>query len=164
MTRESLFNSDAGSNGTWPKHGANVDSCEGNETPSASFQGMADHEPPFDLEELLDRCLGNVDIARRVMDRFESGFEEQMGQLQGHVEAGDAAAVAKIAHRLKGSAANVAAPALTHIAKTIEGLARAENLADIPAQLQALGEQWERFRDFRAACGEAMLCGKDMVV
>ena len=53
----------------------------------------------------------------------------------------------RLAHRLKGSAANVSATPMAQAARRVEVLAEAGKLEEIPPQLTSLRSEWRRFQD-----------------
>jgi HPt (histidine-containing phosphotransfer) domain-containing protein len=75
--------------------------------------------------------------------------------LEQAMDAQDSEAAARVAHRLKGASATAAAHGLRRQAATIEELARRQCLADIPARLADLRQEWTRFSQSAAAVGPA---------
>jgi HPt (histidine-containing phosphotransfer) domain-containing protein len=107
-------------------------------------------EDVMDLQGLYDRCMGNLDLMERVLDKFEQRLPEELAELERVLELGDAAMVAQVAHRIKGNTSNVSAAALRRVAEEIEDLGRAGQVAD-KALLTNLREQWHKYIDCRAA-------------
>jgi len=101
--------------------------------------------PALDPQELLARCLGNLDFAERVLAKFASRFDADLEALEAAVRSDDADQITLIAHRIKGASANVAAHGLRQQAAGIEELARQQALTEIPAQLAQLRTEWGRF-------------------
>jgi HPt (histidine-containing phosphotransfer) domain-containing protein len=99
---------------------------------------------PFDSQELLDRCMGNIDLAERVLAKLQSRFEKETLELEQALQTKDCNLIAGIAHRLKGAAANVAAHDLRQCAANIEDLARKEQFDQMPEQLDLLRDEWSR--------------------
>lgn len=112
-----------------------------------------------DGQELVARCMGNRDLARRVLARFQSRLPEDMAELQEAFLAGDSELVAVVAHRLKGAAANVSARILRDRAAAIEELARRQSLTAIPIRLQELQVEGSRFADSVSAVHEQLGSG-----
>jgi HPt (histidine-containing phosphotransfer) domain-containing protein len=104
-----------------------------------------DHSVPCNIEELFQRCLGHIDFVERILDRFQLGFEDDLAELENGLEARDAEAVAHVAHRLKGAAANVAAPILRTRLVEIEKLARAGRLSEIALHMALIQSEWTQF-------------------
>lgn len=78
----------------------------------------------IDRKQLLERCLGNREFAERCLTRFSQRLEADFEQLQQSVKAGESQEVARIAHLIKGSAATVAATALSQQAGLLEDAMR----------------------------------------
>jgi len=96
-------------------------------------------------EELLARCMGNVEFAERVLDRFQQSFGADLAELEKGLDSENAEQVSSVAHRLKGASANVSAPGLCQWASEIEQLGRAARLSEIPTHLERLRCEWSRF-------------------
>ncbi|NUQ61721.1 MAG: Hpt domain-containing protein [Pirellulales bacterium] len=107
----------------------------------------------FDSHELVARCLGNLELAERVLAKFRSRFVEDLAELEQAALAEDASHVAIVAHRLKGSSASTAAHALCERAAEIETLARRNAIAEIPSRLHGLRSEWARFVEKAAPPG-----------
>jgi HPt (histidine-containing phosphotransfer) domain-containing protein len=99
----------------------------------------------LDRDALLERCLGNLEFVERVLARFQERAEQDLEELEKVVELHDVEQVARIAHRIKGSSANVSAEGLQQEAGKIEELGRSGHLADIPAHLERLRREWQRY-------------------
>lgn len=108
---------------------------------------------PFDADELVARCLGNLDFVQRVLAKFQERLDTDLAELDEAVLAADAERIARVAHRLKGASANVAAHGLRERAAGIEDLARQRCLDDIPTELDELRGEWSRFTE----CAEVSL-------
>ncbi|MCA9075403.1 MAG: Hpt domain-containing protein [Planctomycetaceae bacterium] len=78
----------------------------------------------FDQQQLLLRCMGNLEVAERCLTRFRQRLEADVEQLQQSATVGDTGEVARLAHFMKGSAATVAATALSQKAHSLECAAR----------------------------------------
>jgi HPt (histidine-containing phosphotransfer) domain-containing protein len=104
-----------------------------------------DHSVPCNIEELFQRCLGHIDFVERILDKFQVRFEDDLAELEEGLEAGDAEAVTHVAHRLKGAAANVAAPALRARLAEIERLGREGRLSEIALHAAPIRAEWAQF-------------------
>ena len=100
---------------------------------------------PLDYGQLLERCLGNAEFAQRILAKFTQKFVEDLERLEQSMAAGDEEAVGLLAHRLKGSAANVAAPALANLFDEIEQHSRQGGMPGIAERIAAVHEEWARF-------------------
>jgi len=110
----------------------------------------------IDLDQLLVRCLGNLEFAERILQIFQERFDKDLAELDRMLAGGDAAGMTRLAHRLKGASANAAAPALlqTRVAE-IERLARQERLDAVRPHLVELRREWETLRDSLPLVGSA---------
>lgn len=110
-----------------------------------SLTSWASTHSVLNIDELLARCLGNISFAERVLAKFHDHFENDLEELDNALQAHDAEAVARTAHRIKGASANVAAPRLCEQAAEIEQLGRDQRLSDIPDHLDQLRHEWSQF-------------------
>jgi histidine phosphotransfer protein HptB len=101
----------------------------------------------LDVEDLLGRCLGNVEFAQRILGKFQERCDEDLEALEAAVCDGDGEAIARLAHRLKGASANASASGLRKHASEIEHAARHESLEEVPASLESLKHEWTRFSE-----------------
>jgi HPt (histidine-containing phosphotransfer) domain-containing protein len=106
---------------------------------------------PLDLDGLIERCVGNTGFAERILARFESRCSEDLESLEECRSRQDWGEFGNIAHRLRGSAASVSAPGIAEASETLEELARGECADRIPAYLDRLRHEWQRFREFSAS-------------
>ena len=120
------------------------------EVPAAE-PGKAERQeaaPAFDEEDLLERMMGNQELASRVISSFLSDAPRQLAALADALSRSDAAAAGLAAHSLKGSAANVGGVQVSATAKRAELLGRAGDLEGVRELLPELTHQCH---DFRAA-------------
>jgi HPt (histidine-containing phosphotransfer) domain-containing protein len=96
-------------------------------------------------EELLARCMGNIEFAERVLDKFQQSFGADLVELERGLDSEDAERVTSVAHRLKGASASVSAPGLSQWAAEIEQLGRTAQLSEVPIHLEGLRKEWSRF-------------------
>lgn len=105
----------------------------------------------LDHDQLLARCLGNLEFAERILTKFQQRFGEELKQLERSLNSEDREGIARLAHSLKGASATVAAPALMAEMAGIESLARESRLDEISGRLDRLQEEWARFVESAAA-------------
>ena len=89
----------------------------------------------FDDEDLLNRLMGDDDLARRIIRRFLEDLPQQFQTLSQAVARGDTAAVMQVAHAIKGAAANTGGTQLRELAAKLEQLGRAGDLTGAAATL-----------------------------
>ncbi|MBF0572252.1 MAG: response regulator [Desulfamplus sp.] len=74
----------------------------------------------FDASELLDRVMGDEELAASLVKIFLADTPNEITKLQEAVEKGDVKEVAANAHKLKGAAAIIGSSALKQVAEDIE--------------------------------------------
>jgi PAS domain S-box-containing protein len=84
----------------------------------------------FDRQELVDRLCGDAALAEDLVRGFAGDLALLLLQLRAALDAGDVDAVGRLAHKLKGGAASVAAAAIRDNAAILE---RQANAADLHA-------------------------------
>lgn len=99
----------------------------------------------FDMDDLLARCLGNVEFVQRVLTKFQERCDEDLMALEQAMIRADTELVARLAHRLKGASANASALRLREHAAAIEDAARRRTLGAVPDRLGELRHEWGRF-------------------
>ena len=95
---------------------------------------------PINVDEFLDRCMGNVGLFEKMLDKFEEQVEVNYNNLVGLLEGQDVESVRRVAHTVKGMAANTSASELFTVASRMEELAKIGELDTIKksmSQLQA---------------------------
>jgi HPt (histidine-containing phosphotransfer) domain-containing protein len=108
---------------------------------------------PLDFPQLVKRCLGNVALAERLLSNFEQRFETELSRLRDGMQAQNSQLVARVAHQLKGAAANLAAGGLQQISAEIEQRGRADRWDEVDALLVQLRHEWHRFTEYRISQG-----------
>jgi HPt (histidine-containing phosphotransfer) domain-containing protein len=63
----------------------------------------------FDQEALLDRCMGDAELAARLLNRFGERLSTSIAEIKQALTAGDRSLALKLAHALKGEAGSLAA-------------------------------------------------------
>ncbi len=104
-------------------------------------QGRREHadllEPPFDLEDLSYRCLGNQELILRIFTKLAERLPIDVERLAENIERGDLAEAARDAHALRGSAANLSANRLREIARQLEAACADDNHREAQRRLAA---------------------------
>ncbi len=98
-----------------------------------------------DIDELLARCMGNLDFAERVLSMLQNRCAADIDDLDRAVEERDLEKIASIAHRLKGAYANAAAANLKSRASALEDSARHKALPDVESNWRSLRDKWNDF-------------------
>jgi HPt (histidine-containing phosphotransfer) domain-containing protein len=81
----------------------------------------------FNLDELLSRCLNDVELARRVLRKFQDQLPGQMEAIARRLATRCWPDAGRMAHTLVGSASNLALGALAQCAASLESACRDGN-------------------------------------
>lgn len=106
-----------------------------------------DCDTPINLEDLFDRCLGNIALVERVIAKFEAGFHRDLEELESAVLNQDCQTAASVAHRLKGASANISARRIRETAADVERLSREGCLSEVPEAVESLRVERSRFSE-----------------
>lgn len=127
--------------------GEDLDMC----LPSSETSASA-----IDLDELLVRCLGNLEFAERILAMFQERFDADLEEMERLAREGDAVNTARLAHRLKGASANASASGLQTRVAEIEQLARQGDLGTVRPRLDDLQREWEIVKQSLPLVGSAV--------
>jgi HPt (histidine-containing phosphotransfer) domain-containing protein len=105
----------------------------------------------LDLEALRNRCMGDVGLVQRVLKTFQERMPEEMETIEKSLLSRDAEQIAHIAHRVRGCSASMSADGLMRAATEIEEASRQGRLSDLPAGIEHLRDEWEKYLDCAAA-------------
>lgn len=97
----------------------------------------------FDRRGLLDRLMGDAELAAELVGVFLEDLPRQLEALRSSLTAGDLAAAERQAHSVKGASANVGGEALRAAAFAIEKAGKAGDLEAMNALLPALQKAFE---------------------
>lgn len=103
--------------------------------------GAGPPPPPIDLEQLRARCMGNEQLVTRLLTTFVQELPAQLDALDEALADNDTATAVTTAHRLKGSAGNLAMDGLRGRALRVEEWARADRLDRAASEIAAMREQ-----------------------
>lgn len=113
--------------------------------PSVSLTPVAPETPVvLDIQQLRDRCLGNEELVERILDKLEHTISEELQGIHRALLHADYPALATIAHRLKGTAANVGAEPLREVAQQLETFARREQVGETHQFFEQLQAEQQR--------------------
>ena len=98
----------------------------------------------INARDLIDRCMGNLNLGNRVLARLRSGLDEAVQQLEQMVKAADWGQACIRSHRLRGEAGNVGCRHLAELASQLEGACVRGDGESARSSLKALAK----------ACGE----------
>jgi HPt (histidine-containing phosphotransfer) domain-containing protein len=103
----------------------------------------ADPAPDFDLDDARARCQH---LFHDMVEFFFAEADVLLGQIRAAADKGEAAEVARLAHRLKGSVAYLGAAPATETCAQLEELGRAGPSAEMDALVGELGPRIERLQ------------------
>jgi len=98
----------------------------------------------IDEKNLLERLDGDQELAEELLEIFREVASSMLGAVREAVEARDSEALARAAHDLKGSAANISAAALCEVAERLEKLGRAGRADQAAGELEQLDDAAQR--------------------
>jgi HPt (histidine-containing phosphotransfer) domain-containing protein len=115
---------------------------------------------PDALRELRElEAMGEAHLVSSVIDAYLASSARLERALVEAARSHDAEALARAAHPLKSSSAQVGADRLAGLCKELESLGRAGDIADAAARVDAVCEELERVREMLAA--ERLGAGRD---
>ena len=100
----------------------------------------------FECEDLIERLMGDEELARRIVDGFLADIPRQMAALAEAIGRSDPSAARLYAHSIKGAAANVGGHGMREVAGRLEQLGSAGDLAAAAAVLPELEASFEGTR------------------
>jgi HPt (histidine-containing phosphotransfer) domain-containing protein len=104
---------------------------------------MQEVYPIFDRAKLVDRTMGDVELARRIAGIFEKETPKILTSLQSCLDRGDIPGAKDLAHALKGSAANINGHAMSQVAYELELLGKAGDGVSMANLFLELREQFK---------------------
>jgi HPt (histidine-containing phosphotransfer) domain-containing protein len=107
-----------------------------------SLQGLSS---VINHNELLARCLNNLDFAERMLALFQGRCGEELADLQQAFDEGNMDSVRRVAHRLAGACANAAAFGLQARAADLRHAASDGSRDKVSQCLVELQREWHRF-------------------
>ncbi len=106
---------------------------------------LMDSECVIDHEDLLTRCMGNRDFARRILESFAKQLNADLAALESAIDRGDVDHVAIIAHRVKGTSSNVSACGVHRLATNICELVKSGDIDLLGSFGLAIRREQQRF-------------------
>jgi HPt (histidine-containing phosphotransfer) domain-containing protein len=101
----------------------------------------------LDVQSLMNRCMGNIDLVRRVLGKFQQRLPAELAELEGAWKLDDLEQVARVAHRVRGSSATVSAEGLARAASAIEEAGRGGRAAKIPEYIEQFRHECQRLAE-----------------
>jgi two-component system sensor histidine kinase/response regulator len=100
----------------------------------------------FDRAGLIDRLLGDKDLAHEILDGFMADIPHKFNTLKEALDNEDALLIQEQAHSLKGASASVGAIALEKIAYQIELAGKAKDMIKAGSLISELENQFEALK------------------
>jgi len=116
-------------------------------TPANTAPSNRDTPLTFNRPGLLERLGGEEELLDRFLLKFIASTNAHIATLDKSIKDGDPAAVRFSAHAIKGVAANIGAEMLQAISAEMERVAKAGELADIPALFSNLKQEFVVFKE-----------------
>ena len=117
--------------------GSNLDETFPEETKNFAIS------PIFDREALIERTMGDEQIAKKIIAIFLKDLPKQINALKEIIEKGEMDNVSWYAHNIKGSSANIGAMALSTVAAEMEKAGNNRKTNEITQIMQELENQYE---------------------
>jgi len=95
----------------------------------------------FDHQELLERIDNDWDFLAETIQMLSTDGPVLIKEIRGGIGSGDAAAVGRAAHSLKGMVSNFCSPATLASAFEVEKLGKSGDLSSAPQAVKALEDQ-----------------------
>lgn len=99
----------------------------------------------FDQEGLMARLMSDTKLVNTVLHSFQEFAQKQIELVGNHLEAGDMESIKKLAHGIKGAAANIGATSLSALGSRIELAAKSGDIQLARAEAVKLPNEYERF-------------------
>lgn len=101
-----------------------------------------------DLSRIQETSDGDTEFEQELIEMYVDDAMEHLQAIASAHQAGDALAIKRAAHTLKGSSANVGAIAVQEIAAEIESLGGAEDLSGIAPHIPEINQAFEKVKAF----------------
>ena len=126
-----------------------------NEKPVAHLPEQKDHPCgaetlPMDCPKAVREFCGDAELVKTVVEQFLESLSEQIPVLKQAADDGDAEALAREAHKIKGGALNLMADPLAQAAVQLETEAKLGRLDGIGIFLEHLEQEYLRLKEFFA--------------
>jgi len=102
---------------------------------------------PIDFAALIELMGGNHDGVRSLLELFVDELSADLNASTIAIEANDRASLQQIAHRLKGTSANLTAPMLSAVASELEQSCKEADDAQLLVNHQKMIEQATRLQE-----------------
>jgi len=121
---------------------AQAPSAGDNSTRISEEARVRTESPVFDEADLMQRVMGDRDLARTILAGFLADVPREIESLRASLSSGDRASSQRVCHTIKGAAANVGAPMLSEAAREMETAAGVGELEKVKELLPRLERQF----------------------
>jgi len=98
----------------------------------------------IDVDDLMKRCMGNIDFATHIVDVLSERCEADMREMEQALSEDNVRQVATVSHRLKGALSSAAAHGLSHRADELCNSANRNSPAEMSSCLEGLRIEWNQ--------------------
>lgn len=110
-----------------------------------TIEHLAKRSDIIDVSDLMNRCLGNMDFAARVLQLLAERGEEDLTVLEAAASSHDYEQLYHVSHRLKGAFANASASSMSGLANALCTAAESCDEAVALEKAQELRTHWNEF-------------------
>lgn len=100
----------------------------------------------LDVDDLMQRCMGNLDFACKVLSIMSERCEEDIRALEQAVAEHDYDRVSRVSHRLKGAFANASAVEMSRLAGELCAASQSGSNEESADKAHALRSRWNNFQ------------------
>lgn len=101
----------------------------------------------LDVDALMKRCLGRIDLVEKVLGRFAEEFTDELEALEQALANEDFEAIGTIAHRVKGASLTVSANTLSERAAALEKAVNDAQTNGLKDGVDQMRSEWNRVQD-----------------
>jgi HPt (histidine-containing phosphotransfer) domain-containing protein len=98
----------------------------------------------INVDDLMSRCMGNLEFVDRILTIFQSRCEADLQELEQAIDAADFQQIQRISHRLKGACANAGASSLSTRASELWIAANKEFNDVVAARFAQFKQEWDQ--------------------
>ena len=100
----------------------------------------------FEREILLERLMGDKELADIVIDGFISDIPVQLNEIKRNIDEGKSEAAGILAHKVKGAAGNIASPSIQGIAFEMEKAGESGDIDLLITLMPRLEQEFENLK------------------
>ncbi len=115
---------------------------------STIINRQSNPQPPMNFEKAVEEFMGKEAVVRKIVTVFLDNVKDQIGTIRQAIAQGNAEAVRKEAHSIKGGAANLTADSLSRASLELEDIGRSGDLGQAPDTLDRLEEELHRLEAY----------------